>query len=125
MENREEFEIFAAQYQGQRVAKLPLTGPYEGKLFSVGGFGSASVKYLELRDIVTLKDEELNLLFFDLFNRPEQAVLAPLATALQYYKMDCFDRRQVDYLRSIGIALPFRQYSVIQMVELGWIKLIS
>ena len=35
-----------------------------------------------------------------------------------------FQQNQVDYLRSKGYALPFMEYSVDELVELGWVRLV-
>jgi hypothetical protein len=36
-----------------------------------------------------------------------------------------FQQNQIDYLRSRGYAVPFMEFSVQELVSLGWIKLIS
>lgn len=76
--------------------------------------------YLLLRPLSDLTDEEAGVI---MDGRTAQE-------AIQYYSsVERFQKNlepwQYDYLRSIGIALPFMGHSVQELCDAGWVKLIS
>jgi hypothetical protein len=94
---------------------------------------SVSSDYLSLRSISSLTDEEIMLivhyqgyinaevsadLHFDL-NGPE------FSLCIESTKHDCYDTansRTVDYLRSIGMLIPWMDLSVEEIQAYGWAK---
>lgn len=132
MENRKEFERFAALYWGQTTG----LGSEPAGIIGISIYTIKRITCIRLRSIESLTDEEYGkiaeltgyfdpkpyigknaideMFGFDKGYTPiEECVYASMG--LQIY----------DYLRSIGIAVPFMNYSVEDMVKMGWIKLIN
>ena len=87
-----------------------------------------SFQYLELKDALEVSEEdalevarlflsatgnEVDLESFDIFE------VKTLIKECNFLPYQC-----VDYLRSKGYALPFMEYSVDQLIEFGWVKII-
>jgi len=113
MSNRQDFERFAVHYWGQEVAvSTILFAPIcivSGESFCMG------IDYLQLRSIDSLTDEEIKTMWPNC-----SKMIAPLVTAIQCLKLNAFRPNEIDYLRSIGIIVPFDKYSVEQILSLGW-----
>jgi len=123
MKNREEFERFAALYLQQVVL---LTKRINKPILLKGMFIDILEEYdcLQLRSIESLTDEEwLNVMELEGLPRGSESI-ENLKRGI-FLDLDCHCIRYsiIDYWRSIGIAVPFMNYSVEDMVNMGWIKL--
>ncbi len=116
MEVFTEKEQFLVQYYGQRVAQV---NDFK-KLFTVGGFGFASTKYLVLKTTDTLTDDECGYIARDLsgVHNNHQTDKEWLLSEIVH---DSLNRSSVDYIRSLGVALPWREYSVQDQINKGWV----
>jgi hypothetical protein len=79
------------------------------------------VGWKELRSIDSLTDEECIELSEIDFSHPEEENLVEWCRNSLDYIVDF--AKSVDYLRSIGIALPYLGHSVEELVQLGIVKL--
>lgn len=121
MENRKEFERFAVLYWGQKVLR---SGNYGPDIIS-GGYNLQHTSFfLQLRSIESLTDEG--------FKKLESLGGSTYPTLETYkpYAIRCVKNHRItpielDYLRSIGIAVPFMNYGVEQMIEMGWVKIVK
>lgn len=123
--------IFFAQYWGQEVNHYRISKLSARKIESVKG---TTFGYLKLKPMSQISDEDalkaVDLLgksnnsseesrifqFKKLFESPNfwvNQTNIPLVKMLKVF----------DFLRSKGYALPFMDYSVEQLIEMGWVKL--
>lgn len=123
--NRQDFEHFAVQYWGQKVGgRNDLSGSAHF-LGTVGHHLINIITHLELRGIDSITDEEcmgINKILHDdayekyfhiaIINQTKW-LLDRMNTALPGFTFTK-SWALVDYLRSIGILVPFAQYSVEQ-----------
>lgn len=102
-QEQQDKQAFFAQYWGQNFATVSVgLDLYDCQTVNTAWF--SEIEYLQLRSISQLTDEE-------------KVYLESLPDTQDY------PRKSADYLRSIGVAVPFRQYSVEEMIEKNWIKL--
>ncbi len=130
MENRKDFDRFAALYWGQNVAMIhPLVS--EVSLFTVGILPIDKIHHLQLRSIESLTDEEFSRVSVLLGNAPnydgylvesgKNIIIALSEVSLYEYAFSATEILIIyDYLRSIGILVPFDKYSIEQILSLGW-----
>lgn len=122
-------DAFFAQYYGQEVVYLGehLT-EYDADYLTICGI--ASDQCIHLRSIDSLTNEERCFLVklydpeFYVPNMDQSDLIRESDGVIEHIK----DDRDVpinvaDYLRSIGVLIPFRDYSVEAILELGWAKL--
>jgi len=70
---------------------------------------------IELGEILNIKDDEvIGILISDEF----------LNTMTNVKNGGVINLHAIDYLRSKGYAIPFMEYSVDKLVELGWVRLV-
>lgn len=91
-----------------------------------------SVCFLLLRKLSSLTDDES--IWIAKMSRPKSLWLHDLPYAKTFATKDITHAHPstfldslliTDYLRSIGVALPFMGYSVEELVDCGWIRLID
>lgn len=113
---QQEIEALALQYHGIECVKVD---KFTNKHTESGLFKPVEVfylevndhiEYIELRSIESLTDEEAKELGY---NNKKGIINFE----------DCLMQIESDYLRSIGVAVPFRGYSVEQIIEQGILKL--
>jgi len=123
-------ERFFAQYFGQKVlhmddeSNLEYIFPIVKSTF----FATNKGNYLLLRPISTLTDEEaIEYAKLQDYESPtEKDDFTSLRSQLRVsIKNQWLNFTTVDYLRSIGVALPFMGHSVQEMIDCGWIRLIE
>jgi hypothetical protein len=117
MKENEEKAQFFAQYWGQKVFREhpnPKCNDYVD-IDSISEY-ELNIGYLLLKPLSMISDEDAKKLeylngshFIGCYNQQEQLI----------------DYDEADYLRSKGYALPFRNYTVDQLIEKGWVKLIE
>ncbi len=137
--NKDKVEFFA-QYWGQNVFASTQWKPYEQKEGATVSYHSITsadsfYSYLLLKPLSSISDEDAMLLAESrgyvnvsraYVNRGGYFIEWVLNNGkLKHRFIQFVDMYQpeIDFLRSKGYALPFRGYSVEQMIALGWIKL--
>jgi len=140
MENISDFERFVVQYWGQVVGKLewrqgciPAEPIVEIDTLSLTSFDDPIV-CLSLRSIDSLTKPELihigTLLGWqaDHFKRPDFILREKARTWVTWPEDQTGNRtepylslRVFDYLRSIGVLVPFANYSIEKLLSLGWV----
>ena len=110
---KEERSAFFAQYWGQ-ICKDKF-----GSINIWNGLFDISDYYLELKSLSNISDEDFEYLFYG--TKSERFEINNSGTMTLSYN---FTIESIDYLRSKSYALPFRQYSVEELVKGGVIKLI-
>lgn len=138
MKDKEFLEALAAQYWNQEVVQLDcfdngyLVKPYNWfKYYQLEQF-----KYLELRRIESLTDEEIIIATSKLDPAKEfgewDQMLEFKSNFKDFINIESYASTEMkmtciisfyDYLRSISIAVPFRGITVEQMIEEGIVKL--
>ena len=91
-----------------------------------------SDSFLELKPLSKITDEDLKNIADIGFNFNQKVTHFKVETkaVFGYYIMPSeskyvrLDVPHIDYLRSKGYALPFMEYSVDELVELGWVRLV-
>ena len=110
---------FFAQYWGQQVQR------YENNNYKkvVNGFIETNLQdkdYLLLKPISKITDEDAISMYRGLERNYESA-----NQFLEDYKSIGFlVQSEVDFLRSKGYAVPFMNYSVEDLVKMGWVQLV-
>ena len=110
---------FFAQYWGQQVQR------YENNNYKkvVNGFIETNLQdkdYLLLKPISKITDEDAISMYRGLERNYESA-----NQFLEDYKSIGFlEQSEVDFLRSKGYAVPFMNYSVEDLVKMGWVQLV-
>lgn len=106
-------EAFIVQYWNQNILRHDL-------------------RYIELRSVRQLTDKEYSLVakisgvaFFEQDSiKVGHFVMSEFMSGYAHPKTEPFEFLKVfDYLRSIGILIPFRGYSVEEILRLGWAKI--
>lgn len=120
---------FFAQYYGQDILRFD-TGNVKYSI-DYKDFPINEKDYIELKSIADITEEDKNVIeesilgFVDkiynvgkfLFIETKSSISEkPITTSLNSYHFD--------YLRSKGYALPFMEYSVDDLVKMGWVKLV-
>lgn len=120
MNNRTEFERFAVQYWGQHVQKYKGT---DINLYPINEDlkeGDLHKSFLELRSIESLTDaQRANLADITGLYQDDYLIEAILHNTRYVINWQVI-QPAIDYLRSIGILVPFDKYSVEQILEMGW-----
>jgi hypothetical protein len=123
--SQQEIESFALQYHGIDCVKMQYNSRILHKPIAAINQHYCcvdNIEYIELRSIDSLTDEELlkinQGLGLDSHDYSD-------AYDLKFYYENniAVELLTTDYLRSIGIALPFRDHSVEEMIEQGILKL--
>lgn len=119
MENRKDFERFAVQYWGQDV----ITGDNIG-IHEVDAYSTEKHSYtkLVLRSIESLTATEKETVYRIHYGRIDYTGEINISkdNIWWVYKLQHLRPPVLDYLRSIGILVPFDKYSVEQILSLGW-----
>lgn len=124
MGNRQDFERFAVQYWGQKVGIDSLNPSYLINISSKvtdGGW----VKCLQLRSIDSLTDEEL-IYAIQCEGYVSEFHILNLGVPVKDFLLDNINTlhaNTVDYLRSVGILVPFAQYSCEEIISMGWARI--
>lgn len=99
----------------------------EGKIIDIVKAGRFLKSYIELRPLSLITDKEaihiVKLIHIDVPDQYAKDFLRGYFYDLKHGLNTKYNIEVIDYLRSIGIALPFMGYSVEELVELGWCKL--
>jgi len=153
--NRPEFERFATQYWGQKVAKVNYNLPNDfcknnnvdsdNFLVKISTNNiTYKIEYLQLRSISNLTESECIELFHVIHTDKSIYTIKKVEKQLNYIlfeydilersgkqKINCTSelyfsklyefREPCDYLKSIGVLVPFAQYSISQLLSLGWV----
>lgn len=111
--------IFFAQYYDQQILRsmMPEQSGYLGKV-DPGKFNVAHLilnSKLELKDIANIAPEDLKVI--------EDMQYVNILGMFEG-KLHLLPANVMDYLRSKGYALPFRDYTLEEMVEYFWIKIV-
>jgi len=117
--NRQDFERFAVQYWGQDVGMIDVK---YASVKAVGYRGLDWIDCLQLRSIDSLTDEEL-ITAIGCEGYVSEFHILNLGVPVKEFLPDNINTlhsNTVDYLRSIGILVPFAQYSVEQILSIGW-----
>lgn len=120
---------FFAQYYPQNVMRHE--SYTDGPLIAAISVGNTS-HYLELKPLSCITDEDVKVVLgivgyrgYDYKETIEWLVILFSDPALDY--MHGLSGNQIrlliDFLRSRGYLIPFRNYSVDQILEMGWVKL--
>ena len=131
MNDQQAKALFFAQYYGQKVFKSLKWGDREpvnnaGKTFWY--YAETDGSYLSLRSLSDLTDEEANevakMLCYEEIKKDDERPYN-LWWGIKTAKEEFEDFTQMgvgiaDYLRSIGILLPFREYTVGDILEKKW-----
>jgi len=126
---------FVALYFGQSVMThggIDYTIPV-GMILGPEMWNDIRRHHLELRSIESLTDEELqqfqnirNVAPSDFFQLPASITMATLRKCtIQDMEKGTTWASVADYLRSIGICIPFMGASVEQLEEWGWVKIVK
>lgn len=118
---------FFAQYWGQKVMKKNIEGLenfYSEPDGFIRGMTKESPLFLELKAISKISDEDAEHImqleaFIDGFLSDDF-----LEFLIDLKKGICNKFEVVDFLRSKGYAVPFMGYSVEDLVEMGWVRLV-
>ena len=121
---------FFAQYWGTKTMYVGGVGLVE---IGTGGWNLKHPDFfLELKPLSKITDEDLinvaNIGFN--FNQKVTHFKVETKAVYGYYIMPSeskyvrLDVPHIDYLRSKGYALPFMEYSIDELVELGWVRLV-
>lgn len=144
MEQKEkDHEAFIAQYWGQELLRCSHWNESRPNgtvnIFWLREYMSAE-KHLSLHCLSSITDEEAieccRIMDVDGNNAFESEAHFDLASATDWleslfthpagYYIDGYTGNQllslIDYLRSIGILIPFRTYSIEEIIGLGWAK---
>jgi len=119
MNNREEFERFAVMYWGQKVGRIE---EIVDRLINVNEHRIHGIDYLQLRSIDSLTDEEAEYVAKDL-NHTHNNRMTNHEWVLDEIMHESLNGKSFDYLRKIGILVPWNGYSVKQIIEKGWAKI--
>jgi hypothetical protein len=123
---------FFAQYYKQEVAFIP--SPYfpEGDdLIRTTVDRFHEIKFLELKPLSSISDEDLEFIVVGicgldrdefLTGKNKESVGNFLNRIIDF---DSTDLHICDFLRSKGYAIPWMGFSVDELIELGWVKLIE
>lgn len=128
----EEKQEFFAQYFGQDVLVLYPNSCTNKCYIELSYNRNIEDDYLELKDLKNITDEDATQVAKYRYENPKMMLYAEIGKIIIFnyinqsknkgeHELELFE---IDFLRSKGYALPFRQYSVEQMIEFGWIKLI-
>lgn len=123
---------FFAQYFGIRVFQNELNKQYNCPNYSYPSsiFNKEINEFLQLKPLSKITDEDAVGVANIISTTIHDSVSKELVF---YYKEDilkdpevlCFaSYKTVDYMQSKGYALPFMEYSVDDLVSLGWVRLI-
>ena len=113
----QEIEAFAYQYYDIECVKVKDINRLYKPIPIYGMTGNtAKIEHIELRSIDSLTDEELDKV-------AECEAISSMDVKRLKSNLGCLYSDTSDYLRSIGVAVPFRDYSVEQMIEEGKLKL--
>ena len=116
MSNKIDRERFFVQYWNQKVLYVGGVGLVNvGK----GGWNLSHPDFkLHLRSIDSLTDEECNKI--NNINGYSSYAIISKEDIIRRSGNDSLGFKSIDYLRSIGILVPFAQYSVEEILSLGW-----
>ncbi len=126
-------EKFYAQYYGQKVlhmddeSEMDYVFPVVKSTF----FTTNHDNYLVLRSILSITDDE-SVEVAKIW-RPDRDVSyhsvkygRAIIDGLDHLMVGFFMFGQItDYLRSVGVALPFMGHTVEELMEAGWVKLVK
>ena len=109
---------FFAQYWGTKTLYVGGVGKVEV------GNGGWNLKhpdfFLQLKPLSKITDEDAISMYRGLERNYESA-----NQFLEDYKSIGFlEQSEVDFLRSKGYAVPYMEYSVDELVKIGWVKLV-
>lgn len=123
---QQEIEAFALQYHCISCVKMhghnKLLKPLDYFSEKIP-FVITKIEYIELRSIDSLTDEESSYLGDILQTLTPENFIDHIKNGHSYLKNAAISIEAFDYLRSIGIAVPFRGYSVEEMIKQGILKL--
>ncbi len=133
LNNNDLKRIFFALYYGQEVAFVPSYSD-RNNLIKSKVFSFKEIEYLELKPLSKITDEDIKqwayLLFksefkiIELYQNASDVwvIFNEIGVPFLIQPQDC-NAMQIDYLRSKGYALPFMEYSIEDLVNIGWVKL--
>ena len=121
---------FFAQYWGQEIAKESKNSPL---ISTTTAFliGSTKDHYLELKPLSSISDEDLEFIVVGICGLDRDEFLTGKNTESvrnflnRIIDFDSTDLHICDFLRSKGYAIPWMGFSVAELIELGWVKLIE
>jgi len=121
MNKQQDKEKFFALYWEQRIGYITSNGfyPTYRTLPIDNTINIEKVEHLELRNLEDITDEEARELGYDDLREFSVANLCPAGVFWEY---EHFLLNESDYLRSKGFLLPFLNYSVEEILEMGWAK---
>lgn len=130
MNELEEKAQYFAQHWGQKVFKFrgASMSPQKVGATYMSAYGVRN-RYLLLTILSKITDEDALMCYNLHFKGYLDKDLRPDESRVNFSKKHIVRPIEVcipiviDYLRSKGYALPFRQYSVEQLIEKGWLKL--
>ena len=107
---------FFAQYYELEVAKHSTKNYFVKHILDKVGENY----FLELKPLSKITDEDAILMYRGLERNYESS-----NQFLEDYKSIGFlEQSEVDFLRSKGYAVPYMEYSVDELVKIGWVKLV-
>lgn len=123
---------FFAQYWEQKIVVMPykkgLATPFEA-LYYWNHKEVSNESYLELFDLSQISDEDARECGFNEKNDIDNPNYGISPSGLFLNWLDdweieaAFSMTIIDYLRSRGYALPYRNISVEQQIKNGWVKI--
>lgn len=124
----EEKQAFFSQYWWQKVAIIPSYTEGDSEIISEV-LNVKEIKRLEIRSVEQLEDNELvevamsywGTLYFG--NDPIARVSIVSEMKAKNYILPIRDSKVVDYLRSIGVLVPFRHFTPEMLIAEGVVKL--
>lgn len=110
---------FFAQYWGQRVG---VKDKFENWI--VGKVLGLNFECLELKPLSKITDKEaLKVGEIEHWNDPRPEACKNHILNMILFKRGAYNVEVTDYLRSKGYALPFMEYSVDDLISIGWVRL--
>lgn len=125
MENQKDKEAFFAQYWGQKVGIIGTGKEYKSNAWINGSYFH-SVNSLILKSLENISDEDLREIGIICANDnscvyTNEFYIDLGKNILERYSFD-LSVQIADYLRLCGYLLPFRNYKIEQILEMGWAK---
>lgn len=121
MNKEQDKQAFFVQYWGQHVGHVYSNGfhPTYNTLRIDNNLNLDKVAHINLRRLEDITDEEARELGYDNLKDFTVSNLDPMGEFWEYGYL-CLS--EIDQIRSKGFLLPFRDYSIEDILKLGWAK---